>query len=617
MDNELTMTASFISSYQRRLANLELVTKIGDYIIDRILGQGGFGQVHLVHNSISGKPYALKTMQKSFIKQYDLDAYVKREIAVLKSMRHRHIVRYRDSFETDRDVVLVMELASHGELFDRIVLVKRFSEAVSRRYFQQLMAAVKYCHDQGICHRDLKAENLLLDDEDNLKLCDFGLSEEMSPEVLLKSIAGSVEYQAPELVDPRVKGYDGACQDIWSCGVILAFMLSGFLPFAGHSDEETMDLILKGRYVLHESVTDGPRDLLSKIFVKDPAERYKIEDIVMHPWFQVNLDVDLSEELSSPAPRRASFRGPFSSNDMKSGEEYVREVEEAFDAVDLEGKGYLSRAEMELVLKKLSSGISDEEVGDLITFFDEDGDNTISREEFIQGFTARTFANYPLAYRFQLSRMVESYRAELESELLNELRPIFLSLDTDKSGFVSAAQLQQHAEFKDVTAADIDEMFCIVPEYHRPGEFSFEEFVLAMMQGPTTLTKKFGRRLLRLRSLLALMTVRAPTVMEPQGGFLVAGLRPALQKRVRMHRDFVVEQEDSTTTFVHLKDDPTCKFSLTMISGVPGFVRIMPMRVDGSTTTYHRAVTKVLELFDKDRKRAEVDTEAVGEPELI
>ncbi|KAJ3107161.1 Protein kinase [Phlyctochytrium bullatum] len=158
----------------------------------------------------------------------DMVGRLKREIQYLKQLRHPHIIKLYEVITTPTDIILVIEYAG-GELFNYIVERGRMTEDDSRRFFQQIICAVEYCHEHKIVHRDLKPENVLLDDWNQVKIGDFGLSNIMADGDFLKTSCGSPNYAAPEVISGRL--YEGPEVDVWSCGVILYVMLCGRLPF--------------------------------------------------------------------------------------------------------------------------------------------------------------------------------------------------------------------------------------------------------------------------------------------------------------------------------------------------------------------------------------------------
>lgn len=259
------------------------------------LGSGNFGIARLCIDKKTGEKIAIKYIQRG----PKIDENVAREIVNHRSLRHPNIVQFRRLALTETHLAIVMEYAAGGELFDRICDAGRFSEAEARFFFQQLISGVAYCHQKGIAHRDLKLENTLLDGSDapRLKICDFGYSKSSLLHSMPKSTVGTPAYIAPEVLVS--KKYDGKTADVWSCGVTLFVMLVGGYPFEDPDDprdyRKTIKRIVAVNYHVPSDCNVSPecKDLLSRIFVADPAKRIPIEDIWGHPWFRENLPGDL------------------------------------------------------------------------------------------------------------------------------------------------------------------------------------------------------------------------------------------------------------------------------------------------------------------------------------
>ncbi|KAH7299003.1 hypothetical protein KP509_25G069200 [Ceratopteris richardii] len=200
---------------------------------------------------------------------------------------HIHIIRLYEVIETETDIYFVMEYLNSGELFDHIVEKGRLSEDEARRFFQQIISGVEYCHRNMVVHRDLKPENLLLDSNFNVKIADFGLSNVMLDGHFLKTSCGSPNYAAPEVISGKM--YAGPEVDVWSCGVILYALLCGSLPFDDGNISNLFKKIKGGIYTLPSHLSAGARDLIPRMLLVDPLKRYTINDIKQHPWFQANL----------------------------------------------------------------------------------------------------------------------------------------------------------------------------------------------------------------------------------------------------------------------------------------------------------------------------------------
>ncbi|KDP33521.1 hypothetical protein JCGZ_07092 [Jatropha curcas] len=188
------------------------------YEMGRLLGKGTFAKVYYGKNITTGESVAIKVISKDQVKKEGMMEQIKREISVMRLVRHPNIVELKEVLATKTKIFFVMEHVRGGELFAKVAKGK-LKEEIARKYFQQLISAIDFCHSRGVSHRDLKPENLLLDENENLKISDFGLSalpEQLRNDGLLHTQCGTPAYVAPEVL--RKKGYDGSKADIWSCG---------------------------------------------------------------------------------------------------------------------------------------------------------------------------------------------------------------------------------------------------------------------------------------------------------------------------------------------------------------------------------------------------------------
>eukprot|EP01064_Diplonema_japonicum_P008193 TRINITY_DN15692_c0_g1_i2.p1 TRINITY_DN15692_c0_g1~~TRINITY_DN15692_c0_g1_i2.p1 ORF type:complete len:460 (+),score=69.87 TRINITY_DN15692_c0_g1_i2:54-1382(+) len=270
--------------------------RIGRYELGKTLGSGTFSKVKYGTDTESGEAFAVKIIDKSQLAKEHMEEQLKREIAVMKLLKHDHIVQLKEVLQTQKHIYLILELITGGELFDRIVTAKKFDEPTARRYFQQLILGIYYCHQQGIAHRDLKPENLLLDGNDNLKISDFGLSNLQrggagGGGTLLQTVCGTPNYVAPEVL--KEKGYNGITADIWSCGVILFVMLAGYLPFDDPNMNALFNKIERGDYRMARGFTDPVKDIISRMLVIEPEKRATLDDLIAHPWFAEGFDTTL------------------------------------------------------------------------------------------------------------------------------------------------------------------------------------------------------------------------------------------------------------------------------------------------------------------------------------
>jgi 5'-AMP-activated protein kinase, catalytic alpha subunit len=265
---------------------------LGKYEMGKMLGQGTFAKVYRARNNETSESVAVKVIDKEKVMKVGLVDQIKREISVMKMVRHPNIVQLYEVMATKTKIYFVLEHVRGGELFSK-VRRGRLKEDAARKYFQQLISAVEFCHSRGVYHRDLKPENLL-DENSNLKVSDFGLSalaECKRQDGLLHTTCGTPAYVAPEVINR--KGYDGATADIWSCGVILFVLLAGYLPF---HDKNLMDMykkIGKAEFKCPPWFSTDVRRLLVRILDPNPSTRISMEKIMENPWFRKGLDAKL------------------------------------------------------------------------------------------------------------------------------------------------------------------------------------------------------------------------------------------------------------------------------------------------------------------------------------
>ncbi|KAL5206101.1 hypothetical protein ABZP36_034310 [Zizania latifolia] len=260
---------------------------LGRYELGRLLGQGTFAKVYYGRDLRSGESVAIKVIDKARLRRTEgMVEQLRREISVMRMVRHPNVVGIREVLASRARVFVVMEYARGGELFARVAR-GRLTEDHARRYFQQLVAAVGFCHTRGVAHRDLKPENLLLDEDGSLKVTDFGLAalpEQLRQDGLLHTQCGTPAYVAPEVL--RKRGYDGARADLWSCGVVLYVLLCGFLPFQHDNYAKMYQKIFKAEYQMPPWVSGDARRLIARLLVVDPAKRISIPEIMRTPWFR-------------------------------------------------------------------------------------------------------------------------------------------------------------------------------------------------------------------------------------------------------------------------------------------------------------------------------------------
>ncbi|XP_022414928.1 serine/threonine-protein kinase SIK3 isoform X4 [Delphinapterus leucas] len=264
--------------------------RIGYYEIDRTIGKGNFAVVKRATHLVTKAKVAIKIIDKTQLDEENLKK-IFREVQIMKMLCHPHIIRLYQVMETERMIYLVTEYASGGEIFDHLVAHGRMAEKEARRKFKQIVAAVFFCHCRNIVHRDLKAENLLLDANLNIKIADFGFSNLFTPGQLLKTWCGSPPYAAPELFEG--KEYDGPKVDIWSLGVVLYVLVCGALPFDGSTLQNLRARVLSGKFRIPFFMSTECEHLIRHMLVLDPNKRLSMEQICKHKWMKLG-DADPS-----------------------------------------------------------------------------------------------------------------------------------------------------------------------------------------------------------------------------------------------------------------------------------------------------------------------------------
>jgi len=379
------------------------------------VGEGGFGSVHLAKNRKTGKERALKAMRLKAPEEWT-DFH--NEILIMKRIkRHHNICHIIDSAEDKKFGYIVMQACSGGELFDHITQ-KGLTEREAALAVVDMLSAVRYIHAKRIIHRDLKPENLLYKDKDPgapLKVIDFGLAVMVEPRHLVDECCGTTSYMAPEVLTGP---YDVQC-DLWSIGVIVFFMLCGYLPFMGRNDEEKEAKILRGQYSFKGNswshVSQDAKDFIAKLLVQNPKARLTGKQALQHPWIVKRAQLSnepLGDEIAKSLKNYAAnsrfekaVRHKMATH-LTSGE--LQRLRNMFEELDAEDTGEIPIADLRKVMQ--DNGDTSE-LAKALESLDVDGDGTIDWKEFV-------------------AACIE------EHTLYNEanLEKVFEALDTDGSG---------------------------------------------------------------------------------------------------------------------------------------------------------------------------------------
>ncbi|XP_001371323.1 serine/threonine-protein kinase SIK2 isoform X1 [Monodelphis domestica] len=262
--------------------------RVGFYDIEGTLGKGNFAVVKLGRHRITKTEVAIKIIDKSQLDAVNLEK-IYREVQIMKMLDHPHIIKLYQVMETKSMLYLVTEYAKNGEIFDYLANHGRLSESEARRKFWQILSAVDYCHSRKIVHRDLKAENLLLDNNMNIKIADFGFGNFFKSGEPLATWCGSPPYAAPEVFEGQQ--YEGPQLDIWSMGVVLYVLVCGALPFDGPTLPILRQRVLEGRFRIPYFMSEDCEHLIRRMLVLDPSKRLTIAQIKEHKWMLVEVPI--------------------------------------------------------------------------------------------------------------------------------------------------------------------------------------------------------------------------------------------------------------------------------------------------------------------------------------
>uniref|UniRef100_A0A7N0UCV6 non-specific serine/threonine protein kinase n=1 Tax=Kalanchoe fedtschenkoi TaxID=63787 RepID=A0A7N0UCV6_KALFE len=400
------------------------------YTFEERLGKGNSGITYRCIEKATGKPVACKSILKRKLLRKKDKASVKREIEVLQHLAGQpNVVEFKGAYEDSRSVHIVMELCEGGQLFDRITQQGHYSEKDAAVVFKQIINVVRVCHSKGVMHRDLKPENFLMSDKTEratLKAIDFGHSVFIEEGEIYKDLVGSVFYVAPEVLQGRY----GKEIDVWSAGVILYVVLSGFPPFLAETDGGIFDAILNGKIDFESdpwpSISESAKNLVRRMLTRDPRKRITAAGVLEHPWITVDgeaTDVPISISIVS---RMKHFR---SMNKFKQlilkvvaenlSVDDIAGLKAVFANMDSEMRGSITYEELKSGFAQLGYPVSEAEVQSLMKAADVSRDGTIDYNELI----AATIQ-----------------RQKLDSD--EHLYKAFQRLDVDNSGFITRDELE-------------------------------------------------------------------------------------------------------------------------------------------------------------------------------
>ena len=436
-----------------------------DYKIGSEIGSGSFGVVRKCTHLKTGQVRAVKIIHKDFIAEA---AVVTKEMEILKNLDHPNILKLYEHYEDARKYYVVTELCEGGELFDKIVNKGGTTECIAANIIRQVLSALTYCHANNIVHKDLKAENILLDnDEPNnpvIKIIDFGMAEIFEPKHKLSVKSGTPFYIAPEVLK---KNYDCKC-DVWSAGVLLYIMLCGYPPFSGKTEHEIMANVVKGKYNMigeaWDAVSKEGKELVKKMLTYEQKKRISAADAVKDVWILKHASKTSVAVGASVLPALSNLKKFRADSILKQAamtyivsqlidEKEKKELLKIFQTLDKNGDGKLSKQEMLDGYTMVCGGIASADLEKVFVAIDIDKSGSIDYNEFLVA-------------------------ALSDKKIFSErnIREAFDLLDRDHSGAITVSEIKEVLGVgKDVP----DSVFTTAVkevDSNGDGEVSFEEF---------------------------------------------------------------------------------------------------------------------------------------------
>lgn len=447
--------------------------KLSDkYQKEKELGSGSYGHVYRVKNKITGETRACKQMAKGKIS--DMNKF-NLEINIMSKTDHPSIIKLYEIYEDTRNIYLVMEECTGGELFDRIISRvesgKMYTEKQATKIFQQMISAICYCHSQGICHRDLKPENILFltkDEDSPIKVIDFGLSrvtadlKKEGKQAHMTTRVGTAYYVSPEVLQGY---YDEKC-DVWSAGVLLYILLSGDPPFNGANDNEIYRCIAKRKYSFPDNewknISHEAKDLIQHMLC-DPDKRYTAAQVLEHPWIAqcapnavgtlTNVNIEALKSYKNTNKLKKAVL-TFIASRLRDAD--VQNLKDIFNTLDLNKDGTLTLDEMKEGIEKLKKDNIDIDIEGIFKSIDTDHSGKIDYTEF-------------------LAASIDQ-KLYLREERLSEA---FQMLDRDSSGKISKDEIKKALKLDDLDDVTLEKY---IKEYdlNGDGEIDYNEFLNMM-----------------------------------------------------------------------------------------------------------------------------------------
>nr|AKO82461.1 calcium-dependent protein kinase 3 [Vitis pseudoreticulata] len=440
------------------------------YTIGKLLGHGQFGYTYVATDKANGDRVAVKRIEKNKMILPIAVEDVKREVKILEALTgHENVVQFHNAFEDDSYVYIVMELCEGGELLDRILAKKdsRYSEKDAAKVVRQMLKVAAECHLHGLVHRDMKPENFLFKstkEDSPLKATDFGLSDFIKPGKKFQDIVGSAYYVAPEVLRRK----SGPESDVWSIGVITYILLCGKRPFWDKTEDGIFKEVLKNKPDFRRkpwpTISNGAKDFVKKLLVKDPRARLTAAQALSHPWVREGGDaseipIDISVLSNMREFVKYSHLKQFALRALAStlDDEELADLRDQFDAIDVDKNGSISLEEMRQALAKdLPWKMKESRVLEILQAIDSNTDGLVDFTEFVAAtlhvhqleehdsdkWQQRSQAAFD---KFDVDRdgFITPEELKLHTGLRGSIDPLLEEADIDKDGRISLAEFRR------------------------------------------------------------------------------------------------------------------------------------------------------------------------------
>ena len=366
--NNMKSISLYIQKYYQKYKKYPK-TKLRFYKYGRLLGRGAFGKVNLSLHILTGRLVAIKSINKEKLQNERYLKKIKNETSIMKILSNsKNIVKFYETYETKKHICIVMEYICAGDLLSYLKKRTRLTEPAAKFIFKQIILALKYIHKNNIIHRDIKLDNILIDLDNNIKICDFGVSRIIAKNEIMNEQCGTLAYIAPEIL--LNQGYQGFGIDIWSSGILLYAMLNGGVPFKGSSASELKNIIIKGEFKEIKGVSYEANNIIKRLLCVDPNKRIIEDEILKHPWLNdMNFNFWTNHNLFTNAEYILLAKSNVDYRNISNKEDVI----ENFDINNIDTKEQINQNQSKsVILAPFNSSITDTNLDSSLDIFSDE-----------------------------------------------------------------------------------------------------------------------------------------------------------------------------------------------------------------------------------------------------